>query len=159
MLTQDQIIAVWERQLAAEVRSLYFAELASNYTKQKQIISGVSFFLASGAAATLIGKAPAWLPILLSCVTAVLSAYSIARGLDGVTHTMAKFQFSWSELAAGYESLWNTTWSDDALSRLENLISRENELSSQASTEAPNNTARLSYWQDQVFKQHHLIPA
>ena len=159
MLNEDQITAVWERQLAAETRTLYFAELASNYTRQKQWISGVSFFLASGAAATLIGKAPAWLPILLSVVTALLSAYSIARGLDGATRTMGKFQFSWSELAAGYESVWNTTWADDAGTRLDQLISKENELSSQASTEAPNNTARLSYWQDQVFKQHHLIPA
>ncbi len=159
MLNESQITVVWECQLAAETRALYFAELASNYTRQKQWISGVSFFLASGAAATLIGKAPAWLPIVLSIVTALLSAYSIARGLDGATRTMAKFQFSWSELAAGYESLWNTTWADDAGTQLAELISKENELSSQASTEAPNDTARLSYWQDQVFKQHHLIPA
>ena len=159
MLNEVQIEAVWERQIAAETRALYFAELASTYTRQKQIISGASFFLASGAAATLIAKAPAWVAIVLSCITAVLSAYSIARGLDGATRTMAKFQFSWSELAAGYEALWNTTYQDDAVPRLDQLISKENELSSQASTEAPNNQERLGYWQEQVFKQHHLNPA
>ena len=159
MLNQDQIIAVWERQLAAETRALYFAELASNYTRQKQWITGASFFLASGAAATLLGKFPAWVPVVLAVITAVLSAYSIARGLDGATRTMAKFQFSWSELAAGYESLWNTTWRDDASTRLDTLISRENELSSQASTEAPNKTDRVAYWQDQVLRQHHLTTA
>lgn len=159
MLTEDQITAVWERQLAAEVRSLYFGELATKYTVQKQWISGLSFFLASSAAATIVAKSPAWLPILLSCMTALLSAYSVARGLDGATRTMSKFQFVWSELAAGYEALWNTTWEDDASARFAVLIARENDLSSQASTEAPNNQARLDYWQQQVFKQHHLIAA
>ncbi len=159
MLNDLQIGAVWERQIAAETRALYFAELASTYTRQKQVISGASFFLASGAAATLIARAPAWVAIVLSCITAAITAYSIARGLDGATRTMAKFQFSWSELAAGYEALWNTTYQDDAVSRLEQLVSKENELSSQASTEAPNNQERLSYWQEQVFKQHHLTAA
>ncbi len=159
MLNQDQILTVWERQLAAETRALYFAELASNYTRQKQWISGASFFLASGAAATLLGKFPASVAIVLAVITALLSAYSIARGLDGATRTMSKFQFSWSELASGYEALWNTTYADDATTRLDQLIGRENELSSQASIEAPYKADRVAYWQDQVFQQHHLTPA
>jgi len=103
MLTEDQITSVWERLLASEVRALYFGELASRYTVQKQWISGLSFFLASSAAATIVAKSPVWLPIFLACTTAVLSAYSVARGLDGATRTMSRFQFAWGELAAGYE--------------------------------------------------------
>lgn len=72
---------------------------------------------------------------------------------------MSKLQFAWSELAAGYEALWNKTWGEDAAAQLSLLMSRENDLSSQASTEAPNDQQRLEYWQDQVFKQHHLIAA
>ena len=159
MLTEDQITSLWERMISAEVRSLYFAELASNYTRQKQVISGASFFLASAAAATLIAKLPAWVAILLACITALLSAYSIARGLDGAARTMSKLQFSWGDLASGYESLWNTTYEEQAIRRLEQLIARENDLSSQSSTEAPNKQDRLGYWQDQVFRQRHLIPA
>jgi hypothetical protein len=157
MLTDDQITSVWERQLASEVRALYFGELASKYTVQKQWISGLSFFLASSAAATIVAKSPAWLPILLACLTALLSAYSVARGLDGATRTMSKFQFAWGELAAGYEAIWNSTWQDDASARLALLSGRENDLSSQASTEAPNNQSRLDYWQQQVFRQHYLV--
>ncbi len=159
MLTEEQVLSVWEHQIAAEVRSLYFAELASRYTVQKQWISGLSFFLASGAAATIVGKFPSWLPVLLACITAALSAYSVARGLDGATRTMAKFHFAWSELAAGYEALWNTTWRDDASARWDGLLAKEIDLSSQASSEAPNNQSRLDHWQQQVFKQHHLISA
>jgi hypothetical protein len=159
MLNENQIASIWERQLSAEVRSLYFAELANKFTRQKQFISGASFFLASGAAATLIGKAPAWVAIVLSCITAIISAYSVARGLDGATRTMAKFQFSWSELAAGYEALWNATYQEDAVSQLGLLVAKENDLSSQTSTDAPNDQKRLEYWQDQVFKQHYLVNA
>ena len=155
-LTDAQITSIWERQIAAEVRSLYFADLASSYTKQKQWITGASFFLASGAAATLLAKSPFWVPLVLACVTALLSAYSVARGLDGATRTMSKFQFSWSELASAYEALWNDVHSPTALTRLEALIARERDLSSQASTEAPNDQKRLTYWQLEVFKQHHL---
>ncbi|MEO7028806.1 MAG: hypothetical protein ABI147_05330 [Acidobacteriaceae bacterium] len=159
MLNENQITSIWERQIAAEVRALYFADLANKYTKQKQFISGASLFLASGAAATLIGKSPSWVPILLSIITALLSAYSVARGLDGSTRTMAKFQFAWSELAAGYEALWNSTYGEDANSQLGLLVARENDLSSQTSTDAPNDQKRLEYWQEQVFKQHHLVGA
>ncbi len=159
MLTEEQITSVWERQISAEVRALYFADLASRYTTQKQWITGLSFFLASGAAATLLAKSPTWLPILLACITALLSAYSVARSLDGATRTMSKFQFSWSELASGYEALWNNIYTDDASARLERLIARERDLSSQASTEAPNDQKRMSYWQTQVFRQHHLETA
>lgn len=156
VLTEDQITSVWERQISAEVRALYFVDLATRYTIQKQWISGASFFLASGAAATLLARAPTWVPILLACITALLSAYSVARGLDGATRTMSKFQFSWSELASSYEALWNNVYADEAGARLELLIARERDLSSQASTEAPNDQKRLSYWQTQVFQQHHL---
>ena len=158
-LNEAQITSIWERQIAAEVRALYFADLASSYTRQKQWITGASFFLASGAAATLLAKSPSWVPLALACITALLSAYSVARGLDGATRTMSKFQFSWSDLASGYEALWNDVYSGDAISRLDALIAREHDLSSQASTDAPNDQKRLTYWQLEVFKQHHLVAA
>ena len=88
-----------------------------------------------------------------------MSDYLIARGLDGATRTMSKFQFSWSELASSYQSLWNATYEDTAVARLEQLVLKENELSSQASTEAPKNQERLGYSQEQIFKQRHLISA
>lgn len=159
MLTENQITGVWERWLAAEVRSLYFAELASKYTRQKQWISGLSFLLASGAAATLIGKAPNWVPIVLSCITAIISAYTVAVGLDGSARTMSKLQYLCSELATAYEALWNTTYADNAAQQFGLLAARENDLSSQASTGAPNNQERLAHRQNHVFRQHHLVSA
>lgn len=159
MLTQEEITSLWERMISAEVRSLYFADFANRYTRQKQFITGASFFLASGAAASLITKASPWIAVVLSCITALLSAYSVARGLDGATRSMAKFHSAWSELALKYEALWRKTYAEDASEKLEQLIAKEIELSTQATTEAPNNQKRMGIWQDHVLRQRHLTPA
>ena len=44
-LTEHQANRVWEKRVEAEVRSLYFADLANRFTVRKQIITGASFFL------------------------------------------------------------------------------------------------------------------
>ena len=157
MLSQAQVTSLWERQISAEVRSLYFGELARNYSKRKQVISGVVLFLSSGAAGTLLGRLPTWVPITLSVLVAALTAYTIAVNLDLSTRTMARYHYQWSELAQGYEALWNNVQNDDALLDYESLMRRERDLAELATTDAPNNQERLSYWQDQVFKQHHLV--
>jgi hypothetical protein len=90
MLSEFERTQVWENMLAAETRSLYFGDLASRYTRQKQWITGLSFFFASGAASTLLGKAPEFIPVILSLAVAGMTAYSIAVGLDRKTATMAK---------------------------------------------------------------------
>jgi hypothetical protein len=66
----------------------------------KQWITGLSFFLSSGAAATVIGHAPAWVPALLAVATAVMTAYAIAVGLDRKMQTLVKLGSSWREIAA-----------------------------------------------------------
>ena len=156
MLTEDQIANVWERQISSEVRSLYFGELANIYSRRKQLITGVTFFFSSGAAATLIAKAPSWLPILLSLTVAAVTAYAIAINLDSTIRSMAKFHNSWSLLASDYERLWNNLYRDDAEGELDQLLARERDLSELATTDAPNNQKRLGYWQEQVFRQHRI---
>src|SRR5476651_2449766 len=112
MLSEFQTTQVWENMLAAETRALYFADLASRYTRTKQIITGLSFFLASGAAASLVGKLPQWVPLVSSAVVAILSAYSMAVGLDRKISTMAKLHSSWNLISIEYEKLYNHPDSD-----------------------------------------------
>ena len=157
MLSESQITNVWEHQIGAEVRSLYFGELANRFSTRKQWITGLVFFLSSGAAATLIGKLPSWVPISLSVLTAFLSAYTISVSLDATIRTMSKLHYSWSEIAHGYESLWNDVYSDFASERLDTLMNRERDLSEVATTDAPNDQERMGYWQAQVLKDHHVI--
>ena len=156
MLNEFQVTRVWESMLAAETRSLYFGDLASRYTRRKQWITGISFVLASGAAATLIGKAPAWIPLLLSLVVAVLTAYSIAVSLDRRIGTMAKLYSSWSRIAKEYDRLWNHAHDEDAEDELVKIIQMETEPSELATTDAPNDQALLGKWQERVFSLYHL---
>ena len=78
MLSEAQIKRVWGNMLAAETRALYFGDLASRYTHQKQWITGISFFLSSGAAASIISKAPAWIPLVLALIVAASTACAMA---------------------------------------------------------------------------------
>jgi hypothetical protein len=156
MLTDAQIDEVWEGKISSEVRSLYFGDLASLYSAQKQWITGGSFFLASGAMATLIGKLPLWIPTVCSLLVALANAYSVAVNLDSKIRTMGKLHYSWQQIGNEYTSLWNHTYSDDAEQKLEDLKLRELNLSELATTDAPNDSKRLAHWQDLVFKLHRL---
>ena len=156
MLDEFQRIQVWENMLAAETRSLYFGDLASRYTRQKQWITGLSFFLASGAAASLIGKAPEFVPTVLSLVVAGMTAYSIAVGLDRKTATMAKLHSAWSRISQEYTRLWSHAGDDDAEDQLEQILEMSREPSELATTDAPNDQKLLEKWQDRVFALYHL---
>ncbi len=109
MLTDSQIADVWKGQIEAEVRSLYFGDLASDYARRKQWITGLSFFLSSGAAATLIAKLPVWFPIALSTIVALITAYAVAVNLDSKIRTMAKLHYAWNQIGNDYRRLWNHT--------------------------------------------------
>ncbi len=156
MLSEAQIKRVWDGMLAAETRSLYFVDLASRYTRQKQWITGISFFLSSGAAATIVGKSPAWIPLVLALIVAASTAYAMAVNLDGKIATMIKLHSAWSVIATKYDGLWNHTYEDDAEDRLNQIVQSEREPSEIATTDAPNDQKLLGKWQDRVFAMYHL---
>jgi hypothetical protein len=156
MLNEFQINKVWENMLNAETRALYFGDLATRYTRRKQWITGLSFFLSSGAAATIIGKSPGAIPVTLSLLVAGLTAYSMALNLDGKIIAMARFHSAWSRIASEYDRLWNHAYDPDAELRFERIIEQEREPSELATTEAPNDQRLLGKWQHRVFDMYHL---
>jgi len=155
-LTREQADQVWEDQLYAEARSLYFGDLASIYANRKQWITGLTFFLSSGAAATLIAKLPVWCPIVLSTIVAVVTAYAVAVNLDSKVRTMAKLHYAWNQIGNDYKSLWHHHYRDEAEADLADIQRRETEISELATTDAPNDVKRMEHWQNQVFKLHRL---
>ncbi len=159
MLTAEQRETVGDRMISAEVRSLYFGDLASLYSRRKHWITGLSFFLSSGAAATLIAKAPAWVPIVLSVIVAAITAYSMSVNLDSLTRLMAKLHYSWNEIANDYERLWSSLDDEGAESTFEQLSRRERDLSELATTDAPHDKRRLERWQAYVWDQRQLPTA
>jgi ABC-type transport system involved in Fe-S cluster assembly fused permease/ATPase subunit len=142
--------------LAAEARALYFSDLAAMYSRRKQIITGVSFFLASGAAATLIARTPVWVPTLLAVVTAILNAYSVAISLDRKVTTMVKLGSTWRQIATEYERLWNHTYEPNAEQEFDKIVEMESAPSDLAATDAPYDPKRIDRWQRHVFQMYHL---
>ncbi len=156
MLTEFQTNRVWENMLAAETRALYFGDFATRYTRRKQWITGASFFLSSGAAATIIAKSPLWVPLVLALVSALATAYAMAVNLDRRIATMAKLHSAWNQIATEYDRLWNHTNDEDAETQLESIMEKEKEPSELATTDAPNDQKLLAQWQDRVFSLYHL---
>jgi hypothetical protein len=159
MLNEGQINTTWEEMLNAETRSLYFADLASRFNREKQAITFISFFLSSAAATTIGAKAPDWIPLTMAAIVAVLSAYSIAIGLDRKVATMVKLHCSWNKVASDYKHLWNHVHDDEAERLFEEIDQRTSDLSEMATTDAPNNQKLLDKWQQQIFRQYHLTNA
>lgn len=151
-LTENETRTVWTRMAEAEVRSLYFANLASRYTKRKQIITGISFFLSSGAAATLIAKVPSCVPLLLSLAVAVAQAYSISVSLDRRIQTLSNLHSQWNQLYAEYEHLWNHWSDDDADSTLAALLKKARD-ASEIATEMPYDEALIQKWSKIVYSR------
>jgi hypothetical protein len=158
MLTEAEAKRVWQRMTEAEVRSLYFASLASRYSKQKQIITGISFFLSSGAAATLIGKLPPAVPIALSLVVAIVTAYSMAVGLDRRIVTLSNLHSQWNQLSAEYEHLWNHWQAPDAKTVLEELLRKARD-ASEVATEMPYDEDLIKKWSTIVYSRYAPVTA
>ena len=155
-LNENQITTAWERLISAETYALYFGNLASRYSRQQQTVTFLSFFFSSAAAVTALSKLPFWLPTLFSVIVAAATAYSVAVGLEGKTRTMRKLHYSRLALGQEYTELWESTWSDEAATVLGTLMRREQDLSTLATTEAPNDETMMVKSQEQVFRMHHL---
>lgn len=153
-LPEIQTEFIWKKMLEAEVRSLYFGDLAANYTKRKQVITGTSFFLSSGAAAMLAAQMPHWIPLLLTTVTAILTSYTMAVGLDKKALAMSKLHSDWNTLSSDYRRLWYHWFEDDAEEVLERLLMRARQASEVATVEAPYCKERLDKWADHVYAQY-----
>ena len=124
-----------------------------HYSVRKQWITGLSFFLSSGAAATIIAKAPSIIPIFLSVVPALLSAYSIAVGLDKKSASMVKLHTAWNKLQSDYEHLWNHWFDEQAETEFLDLVRRGHD-ASELGTEAPWDENLIAKWQDRVNAQY-----
>ena len=145
MLTENEAGRVWQRMFEAEVRSLYFADLAARYSRRKRIMTGVIFFLSSGAAATILAALPKQIPIVLSLIVAILTAYSIAVNLDTRIKTFLKLHYEGNRLESEYERLWNHWRDADAEGILADLVKRGRD-ASEIATEFTFDEEQIGKW-------------
>ena len=155
MLTDAQVDDIWKRMVKAEVRSLYYADLASSYAREKRFITFVTFFSSSAAVATIVAKLHPAIPGCLSVIGALLAAYSIAMGLDKRAETLMKLHHQWNALYAEYFRLWNHWNEGEAEKTLEALIVKAMEASDLGTVEDPKDGKRLEAWTKKVFAQYN----
>ncbi len=156
MLNEDQIKQIWENMISAETRALYFADLARIITVRKQWITATSFFLASGAAAELIAKGPAWIAAASTGLVAMISAYSMAVNSDKNIATLTQLHAGWANIADDYQYLWNHVYSDDAESRMLAIQEQEKKYSEMAVSGIPYKPKRLKKWENHIFYLRNL---
>lgn len=153
MLLESQANRVWWEMFEAEVRSVYFGDLASKYTRTRQVISGISLFLSSGAAATIAASSPPGVPLAMSVIVALLTAYSISANLERTIAMTVKLHCAWNQLAMDYERLWHHWQDDDAEEIYKQLQARALE-ASQIGTEAPYKEALIEKWTARVREKY-----
>jgi hypothetical protein len=136
--------------IEAEIRGYYCGDLASRFTRKKQLITGASLFLSSGAAASILAKTDPLIPLILAALTAFLSAYSTATSLDRHVLTLSKLSGQWLQLRLEYENLWHHWYEDGAREEKLSLFRKDREASELGTTEVPYNEKLLSKWFDRV---------
>lgn len=156
MLNEHQTNSVWQGLISAETRALYFADLAHTYTVRKQWISGLSFFLSSAVAVSLLAKVSNVDALMVAAFgVGIMNAYSIAVGLDRKIATMVKLHSSWRDIATDYGELWGHPDDNDTQHKLNDIVKREREPSELAATDAPNKERLMAKWMDRVVASYH----
>jgi len=83
---------------------------------------------------------------------AIVTAYSIAIGLDRCIKTLTELHYQWNHLSADYERLWNHWREDDAENVLQELLKRARE-ASEIGTEMPYDSKLVEKWQKMVYSR------
>lgn len=159
MLSRSEIDLVWKYMLEAEVRAYYFGDLTGKYQRKKELITFVTFFLSTGAAATLIAKLPSWIPIILALITSAATTYSIVFGLDRKLIVMAQLHSQWMKIASDYEYLYHHWSVSEAGELLNDIQVREKQASETAVLDAPHIPELLDQWADHVYSRHAKVAA
>ena len=138
----------------AEVRSYYYGDLASRYTRWKKLTTAASFLLSSVAAALVLGGVwQEYLPAVLSLIVALVSGLSIGFSLDEQVMRIVRLRHSWSQVADRYQQLWNRWKDDNAETVLLNLQQQTRELSDEG-VNTPYRENLMSRWYNHVLSRH-----
>ena len=146
-IPEDEAGKVWQAMRAARVRSLYFGDMLSRYSRRKQWVQGVSLGFSSGAVIAALGESWQQAAPALAAVVAIANAWSISANLDQKTLTLAALRTSWETLRIEYSELWAQWYADDATNRFAALQRRGNDLGMVASSGAPWDPKAVARWE------------
>ena len=146
-IPENEAGQVWQAMREARVRSLYFGDMLSRYSRRKQWVQGVSLGFSSGAVIAALGDALPELVSALAAIVAIANAWSISVNLDQKILTLAALRTSWETLRIEYSELWSNWYEDNATGRFAALQRRGNDLGMVASSGAPWNRKAVTRWE------------
>jgi len=155
MLTDFQQKELWEKWLAAEIRSNYFADLCGRFQRSHNLLTWIALVSSSGAAAGFLTHFPDWLKAGLILIVAAISFYSIVQQSVKKVAECSDLSFRWNSLAIQYQELWNYAYSDEAESTFQTLLQKGADISRSGQT-LPNDEKAMLKWEEHVLK--HRIP-
>ncbi len=158
MLSKIEIDLVWKEMLEAEVRALYFGDLTAKYQRKKEIITFITFFLSTGAAATLIAELPSLISIIQAVIATAVTAYSIAFGLDRKVVAVSQLHSQWMNIASDYEHLYYHWSVPEAGELLNDIQQRGKQASETAAMNAPYIPKLTDHWSDHVYSRYSKVP-
>jgi hypothetical protein len=94
-----------------------------------------------------------WISPTLAVITAAISLYSVVMQNQKFAVDASDLHARWNRLANDYQRLWGDMYAEDAIARLDALITKEEELS-KAGTAFPNHSRLMNKWEDHVVMHH-----
>ncbi|MBI3770600.1 MAG: hypothetical protein HY271_19190 [Deltaproteobacteria bacterium] len=162
MLSQAQIQRVWEGMLLAEMRALYFADLATQYNARQRHATWTTLVASSAAFASIIAHVPpeyGWIRVAATFFTAVLSGYSLAMQVQRRAVEASDLHYRWNQVGREYSAIWENVEASDAFERLQKADTAVAELS-KVSLQLPYRKSLMEKWQRHVeaeWKQRNAL--
>lgn len=161
MLSEFQQDEVWRNWISAEIRSDYFADMATRYARTHSWLIWLSLFFSAGTLAAIIGNLSGdlgWIKSALALVTTAASLLSVVMQNPKKNSESADLHLRWNRLAKEYQTLWDDVYAENSEPRLAALLEKEADLS-KASLAIPNKPKLVEKWERHVLAQRARVPA
>jgi hypothetical protein len=129
------------------MRANYFGELVSRYQSWEKWVRIAVLFLSSGAAATVLSSAPAYVKLGFPLLAAFVSLWLVFSQYGIMARDAADLHSGWCAVESNYERLWNHLDDPGSEQKFDQIYEQANALS-RTGTRFPARKKRLNYWLD-----------
>jgi len=146
--------------ISAEIRAKYFADLSGRLLRRQRLGTWFTLLFASSSVVSLLATIPkewAWIRLILAVGATATSIYMALAGNIQKAFDCSNLHERLSRLHQGYQGIWEDIEAPDAPMLLQELDSRQIEIS-KSSISLPYNKKAMGKWQTHTEREHGLLP-